>query len=175
MTQTLKQWKRDRELKIPDQVAVVDKGHTRRWQIVGDKTKRQRGWIFKSLRPLGLWFGEWRLKRHSGRGLCFSLLGLVWLFYLFMIFLILICGLFFFFFLLFEIKDKKFSIGLGLPNFLFTRVCKFLLYGVKKKMLYIIFFSKCTIHQPRHGTMHMWLDLDPTHGVVVSEGRGSVG
>ena len=81
----------------------------------------------------------------------------------------------FFFFFLFGIKDKKFSIGLGLPNFLFTRVCKFLLYGVKKKMLYIIFFSKCTIHQPRHGRMHMWLDLDPTHGVVVSEGRGSVG
>ena len=27
----------------------------------------------------------------------------------------------------------------------------------------------------RHGRMHMWLDLDPTSGMVVSKGRGSVG
>ena len=48
---------------------------------------------------------------------------------------------FFFFFFIFLIKDKKFSIGLGLPNFLFTRVCKFLLYGVKKKnVIYNFFF-----------------------------------
>lgn len=45
------------------------------------------------------------------------------------------------FFFFFEIKDQKFSIGLGLPNFLFTRVCKFLLYGVKKKnVIYNFFF-----------------------------------
>ena len=33
----------------------------------------------------------------------------------------------------------------------------------------------CTLHQPRHGGIYMWLDLDPTRGVAVSKGRGSVG
>ena len=35
--------------------------------------------------------------------------------------------------------------------------------------------SMCTLHQPRHGKMSMWLDLDPTCEVVVSKGRGNVG
>ena len=29
----------------------------------------------------------------------------------------------------------------------------------------------CTLHQPRHGKMSMWLDLDPTCEAVVSKGR----
>ena len=36
-------------------------------------------------------------------------------------------------------------------------------------------FGYCTFHQPRQGGMSMWLDLDPTRGVVVSKGRESVG
>ena len=35
--------------------------------------------------------------------------------------------------------------------------------------------SMCTLHQPRHGKMSMWLDLDPTREVVVRKGRGNVG
>ena len=35
--------------------------------------------------------------------------------------------------------------------------------------------SMCTLHQPRHGKMSIWLDLDPTCEVVVSKGRGNIG
>ena len=33
----------------------------------------------------------------------------------------------------------------------------------------------CTIHQLRHERVPMWLDLDLTRGMVVSNGKGSVG
>ena len=33
--------------------------------------------------------------------------------------------------------------------------------------------SMCTLHQPRHGRMSMWLDLDPTRGVTMRKGRGN--
>ena len=35
--------------------------------------------------------------------------------------------------------------------------------------------TSCTLHQPRHGGMSMWLDLDPPRGVAMSKGRGSIG
>ena len=37
----------------------------------------------------------------------------------------------------------------------------------KKKM--------CTVHQLRHEKVPMWLDLDLTRGMAVSNGKGSVG
>ena len=39
---------------------------------------------------------------------------------------------------------------------------------IKKKKM-------CTVHQLRHERVPMWLDLNLTHGMAVSNGKGSVG
>ena len=41
------------------------------------------------------------------------------------------------------------------------------IFKKKKKM--------CTVHQLRHERVPMWLDLNLTHGMAVSNGKGSVG
>ena len=71
--------------------------------------------------PFFLWV--WRVKRDSGRGQRFSLIGLVWpFFYLFMIFLKnLIYGLFS------KIKDQNFFVGLVFYFFFFF----FFFWGLK--------------------------------------------
>ena len=40
--------------------------------------------------------------------------------------------------------------------------------NIKKKKM-------CTVHQLRHERVPMWLDLNLTHGMAVSNGKGSVG
>lgn len=44
----------------------------------------------------------------------------------------------------------------------------------KHKELSIFYQNYCTLHQPRHVKMLVWLDLDCTHEAVVSKGKGKL-
>ena len=46
--------------------------------------------------------------------------------------------------------------------------------SIKNKLLPSL-KSMCTLHQPRHGRISMWLDLDSIREVAMSKGRGNVG
>ena len=49
------------------------------------------------------------------------------------------------------------------------------IYYERNVKLALYKLSGCTFHQPRHGGISIWLDLDPTRGVAMSKGRENVG
>ena len=77
----------------------------------------------------------------------------------------------------FSKKKKKFNCWVAC-SLRFFNTCQILCrLNVTYYLIHKLTFKHnfCTLHQPRHGRMSMWLDLDPIRGVAVIIGKGNVG